>query len=212
MHQLLTPEQMNRADQLTISGGVPGIELMETAGGAVADVALKLFPDIRKVLIVCGGGNNAGDGFVAARRLMQSGLKVDIYYVGDENCIHGDAALAKNRMPTGVTTVSEIIPKTHDLIIDAIFGAGLDRNVKGNAANVIDTINGSDLPVLAVDLPSGIDGATGQVCGVAIRADASVTFFRKSPATSSIRGENIAGASFCAKSASARRYCGRPGL
>lgn len=181
MHELLTPEQMNRADQQTISGGVPGIDLMETAGGAVADVALKAFPDIRKVLIVCGSGNNAGDGFVAARLLMHSGLKVDIYYVGDENRIHGDAALAKNRMPNSVTTVSEIIPKTYDLIIDAIFGAGLDRDVKGPAATVINTINDCSVPVLAVDLPSGIDGATGQICGIAVRADTTVTFFRKKP-------------------------------
>jgi hydroxyethylthiazole kinase-like uncharacterized protein yjeF len=154
---------------------------MEAAGSAVADVAMSQFPGARKVLIVCGSGNNAGDGFIAARHMMQSGVKVDVYHVGDEARIRGDAALAKSRMPADIKTISQLDAKAYDLIVDGLFGAGLDRDVKGKAASVIDAVNNCSTPVLAVDLPSGIDGASGKVCGVAIKADASVTFFRKKP-------------------------------
>ncbi len=181
MNELLSPDQMGQADKLTIEAGVPGIDLMEVAGAAVADVAVREFPDAQKILVVSGTGNNAGDGFIAARILAQSGLHVDIHIVGDEDRVRGDAALAKKMLPMIVATVADLSLDQYDLIIDAIFGAGLDRDVHGSAASVIEAINASDVPVLAVDLPSGIDGATGSVRGVAIKANATVTFFRKKP-------------------------------
>jgi len=181
MDEILTPQQMGLADKYTIEGGVPGIDLMNSAGAAVAHCALKLFREARHVLVVCGIGNNGGDGLVAARILVKSGLRVNIVFVGEQNRLRGDAALAFQALPPAINIIPDVAPDQYDLLIDAIFGAGLDRNVARSAAETIDAINASDTPVIAVDLPSGIDGATGQVRGTAVNADATVTFFRKNP-------------------------------
>ena len=181
MHELLTPAQMGQADRLTIDGGIAGIELMEAAGRAVADGTIASFPEARKILIVCGRGNNAGDGFVAARILARAGLQVSVFLTCLKSRFKGDAAIALDRLGKDVGIADKLDPSRFDLVIDALFGAGLDRAVTGHMANMIDTINASETPVLAVDLPSGIDGACGRVCGTAIKAECSVTFFRKKP-------------------------------
>lgn len=181
MDELLTPEQMNKADQLTIAGGIAGIELMEAAGRSINLVLQQKFPQARDILIICGGGNNGGDGFVIARLLANSGLNVDLFIAGDTDNIRGDAALALSRTGPDVKLVKAIADKPYDLIVDALFGAGLDRAITGNRAAIIEAINGSDTPVLSVDLPSGIDGATGAILGCAFNATVTVTFFRKKP-------------------------------
>ncbi len=181
MHELLTPAQMNKADQLTISGGIAGIELMEAAGNSLCDILLGEFPDARKVLIICGNGNNGGDGLIAARVLADTGLKVDLFFAGNKDRIQGDAAIARDKLGSNVKIVDDPHQLQYDVIVDALFGAGLDRNIEGELAGLIGEVNESNTPVLSVDLPSGIDGATGQILGTAIRADVTVTFFRRKP-------------------------------
>lgn len=178
MIELLTTAEMAEADRLTIAGGTPGIELMENAGRAVADAAANL-PQGRRVVVVAGPGNNGGDGFVAARHLAERGYAVRISFVGDRAKLKGDAARAAERWsgptdpaaPDGLTNC--------DIVIDALFGAGLDREVTGLPRAMIEAMNAASAPVIAVDLPSGVNGTTGAVMGVAVEATHTVTFFRR---------------------------------
>ena len=179
MPELLTPAEMSRADALTIAAGTAGIELMERAGRAVADAAAAFSP--RRVVVFAGPGNNGGDGFVAARLLADRGIAVAVRLLGNAAALRGDAAIAAACWQGETAEATPEVPKETDLIIDALFGAGLDRPLAGKAAGVIEAVNASGRPVLAVDLPSGIDGATGAVLGCAVRAARTVTFFRKKP-------------------------------
>jgi hydroxyethylthiazole kinase-like uncharacterized protein yjeF len=179
--EILTPAEMAEADRLTIEGGVPGIELMEAAGAAVADAALAHVPAGGTILVAAGTGNNGGDGFVAARRLAEAGRTVRVALLGDRNQLKGDAAVAAERYPGRVERLVPDTLGTAALIIDALFGAGLARNLEGEAAACVEAVNARGAPVLAIDLPSGIDGATGQARGAAIRAAETVTFFRLKP-------------------------------
>jgi hydroxyethylthiazole kinase-like uncharacterized protein yjeF len=181
MFELLTPSEMGEADRLTIAGGTPGITLMENAGRAVADAAVARHPPGTRVAVVAGPGNNGGDGFVAARMLAERGYRVRVHLIGNPAALKGDAAAAAQRwsgptdpaLPTALTGVG--------LVIDALFGAGLDRPVEGAPRAMIEAMTASGAPVLAVDLPSGINGATGAVMGAAVRAAETVTFFRRKP-------------------------------
>src|SRR5215831_6129389 len=178
MHELLTTAEMAEADRRTIAGGLAGIELMENAGRAVADAVAARHPPGQHVAIVAGPGNNGGDGFVAARVLAERGYRVRTLFVGNPNRLKGDAAVAAQRWrgpsaaaaPTGVTPA--------DVVVDALFGAGLDRPVEGLARAMIEATNTAS-SVYAVDLPSGINGTTGAVMGVAVNAAETVTFFRR---------------------------------
>ncbi|WP_099864170.1 NAD(P)H-hydrate dehydratase [Pararhizobium haloflavum] len=181
MHELLTPEEMGKADRLTIQSGVPGIALMRAAGTAVADaVERRVGPSASaSVLVVAGIGNNGGDGFVAAEVLRRRGMSVCLTLIGDPERLKGDAKTAFEEW-TG-ETVPFIPDVPFDLTVDALLGAGLDRDVEGAMAEAIEAVNQRAGAVVAVDLPSGIDGRTGRVRGTAITADETVTFFRKKP-------------------------------
>jgi hydroxyethylthiazole kinase-like uncharacterized protein yjeF len=181
MEELLTPAEMGEADRLTIEGGTPGIDLMERAGAAVAAAVSTRFPDSVEVLVVAGPGNNGGDGFVAARLLAQRGYPVRVLLVGDRAKLKGDAALAARRWegPTDPAAPERLADAW--VIVDALFGAGLDRRVEGLPAAMIEAMSAAACPVIAVDLPSGINGATGQVMGAAVHATHTVTFFRRKP-------------------------------
>lgn len=182
MLELLTPEQMAEADRLTIAGGTPGIELMENAGRAVADALARRYPSGGpQVCIVAGPGNNGGDGFVAGRILADRGYPVRMLLLGDRARLKGDAALAAQRWPGSVGAASPTGLLGADVIVDALFGAGLDRAVEGEARAIIAAINGSGVPVIAVDLPSGIHGESGEQLGEAVEATETVTFFRRKP-------------------------------
>jgi len=179
--ELLTVSEMGRADRLAIASGVPGIDLMENAGRAVAD-AVSGGSDASRPIVVCAGpGNNGGDGFVAARLLTERGYAVRLVLLGDVDRLRGDAAEAARRFSGAIERPDAVLLDSSMVIVDALFGAGLDRNVEGAAADLIGAINGSGAHVVAVDLPSGINGDTGAEMGVAVRADVTVTFFRRKP-------------------------------
>jgi hydroxyethylthiazole kinase-like uncharacterized protein yjeF len=181
MIEVLTNAEMAEADRLAISGGMAGIALMESAARAVADAVIAGYPSGLRVTVVAGPGNNGGDGFVAARLLAEQGYRVTVMLVGDAAQLKGDAALAAKNWPGGVTGDPGFLA-TADVLIDALFGAGLDRPVEGTPRAVIETLNALKKPIVAVDLPSGINGTSGAVMGVAVDATATVTFFRKKPA------------------------------
>jgi ADP-dependent NAD(P)H-hydrate dehydratase / NAD(P)H-hydrate epimerase len=180
MIELLSNAEMAQADRLAIAGGVAGIDLMERAGRAVADAVAVRHPIGSRVVIVAGPGNNGGDGFVAARLLAERGYRVTVLLVSSSAKLKGDAALAAKRWHRGVTDDPGYLA-TADVVIDALFGAGLDRAIEGSAHALIETVNTLATPVVAVDLPSGINGTSGAVMGTAVKATQTVTFFRKKP-------------------------------
>ena len=178
---VLLPHEMKRADAATIAAGTPGIDLMRRAGRAVADAAECMVPQGGRILVAAGSGNNGGDGFVAARVLAERGYQVSIGLLGQRSQLSGDALKAAEGWPGPVESALEARLHEADLIIDALFGTGLDRDLAGDAKHTVDRINLSGKPILAVDLPSGIDGETGEVRGSAIRADRTVTFAARKP-------------------------------
>jgi len=186
--ELLTTAEMAEADRLAIEGGIAGSRLMERAGAAVADAAVALLGATRRsrrVAVFCGPGNNGGDGFVAARRLALQGIDVQLGLLCPRDALKGDAATAAAAWRGPVLPVAEIGLDEADLAIDALFGAGLTRDLDGVAAETVRRLNAwtrrTSRPVVAVDVPSGIDGTSGEVRGVAIEARCSVTFFRLKP-------------------------------
>jgi hydroxyethylthiazole kinase-like uncharacterized protein yjeF len=181
MIELLSPKQMAEADRLTIEAGISGRGLMEAAGAAVADRAASVVGSEARILVVCGPGNNGGDGFVAARLLAERGFRVGTILIGDRDKLRGDAAWAAAGWQGNVSAGAPEEVRDADLIIDAIYGAGLTRPVDGPAARVIEAMNVSGIPIIAVDLPSGVHGGTGCVTGVAVQAKETVTFFRRKP-------------------------------
>src|SRR5262245_26481109 len=175
MIELLSTTEMTEADRLAIAGGIPGIELMENAGRAVAESVAARHPAGAQIVVVAGPGNNGGDGFVAARLLVERRYRVRVLLLGERDRLKGDAALAAQRW-SGACAAAALAGA--DVVIDALFGAGLDRPVEGRARAMIEAMNVAP-SVHAVDLPSGINGTTGAVMGVAVNAAESITFFRR---------------------------------
>jgi hydroxyethylthiazole kinase-like uncharacterized protein yjeF len=188
-HELLTPSEMSRADAATVTLGTPSAVLMENAGQAVTREILRRFGK-RQVLVLCGPGNNGGDGFVVARLLRDAGWPVRVALYGDIASLEGDAAFNANRW-TGEIGPPEI--GDAGLVIDALFGAGLARDIEGGLADTIRAVNASGVPVVAVDVPSGVDGASGAVRGAALEAQLTVTFFRKKPGHLLVPGRDLCG-------------------
>ncbi|MGB6906581.1 MAG: NAD(P)H-hydrate epimerase, partial [Methyloceanibacter sp.] len=181
MAELLTSDEMAQADRLAIQAGVPGVVLMEAAGAAVADEVARRFPDAGAVAVLCGPGNNGGDGFVAARHLLERGYAVRLGFDGDIGRLPPDAASMAKRWAGAVEPLDAKLLARADVVIDALFGAGLARSIEGKLAALIEAANASAIPVVAVDVPSGVDGTTGATQGIAVRAMATVTFFRLKP-------------------------------
>ena len=185
--ELLTPAEMYRADALAVKAGVPSLTLMENAGRAVAEEIVRRY-GARKTLVLCGPGNNGGDGFVCARYLRQWGWPVRVALYGERAKLNGDAAAMAAEWHGEVE--ADIAIGDAELIIDALFGAGLSRDVP---AQIAAAIGGLGIPVVAVDVPSGLDGATGQVRGSAARAHLTVTFFRLKPGHVLMPGRALCG-------------------
>lgn len=181
MHELLSNEEMRAADARTIAAGTSGRTLMERAGRAVADVVARRLALGRRVLVLCGPGNNGGDGFVAARLLADRGYSVRLALLGTREALRGDAALAAADWRGPVDDAAQAAIKPDDVVVDALFGAGLSRDLDGDARALVERVNATGVRVVAVDIPSGIDGDSGLVRGVAVHAEETVTFARRKP-------------------------------
>jgi NAD(P)H-hydrate epimerase len=189
---LLTPLEMNAADCQAVAGGIDGASLMEAAGRAVAEAVLARWAP-QPVSILCGPGNNGGDGFVVARHLAAAGWTVRVGLLGERDALLGDAAHHAALWDGMVEALTPDLLDGAGIVIDAIFGAGLSRPVEGIAAQVIEAVIHRRLPVCAIDVPSGLDGATGSVLGIAAPAELTVTFFRKKPGHVLLPGRSLCG-------------------
>lgn len=154
---------------------------MEAAGGVLWRAVERHFANESPILILCGPGNNGGDGYVVGRLLFELGRKIDIFSPLGVDKLSGDAKTAYERLPSDISLIDDPDFFSYGLIIDALFGAGLSCDIQGNLAEIVSKVNQSPAAVLAVDLPSGVNGETGTVCGVAVEASATVTFFRFKP-------------------------------
>jgi hydroxyethylthiazole kinase-like uncharacterized protein yjeF len=181
----VTALQMRNIDRRTIEKAkVPGLDLMERAGQGTAQAALEMLgnPKGKTVVHFCGKGNNGGDGFVVARLLTQAEVICQVYLMGKKAEVRGDALENLNRLLQMGVEVRELarmdevseLERAH-LIVDALLGTGVSGSVKGIMAQIIQMINDSGLPVLAVDIPSGLNGDTGEILGGSVRADRTVT-------------------------------------
>jgi hydroxyethylthiazole kinase-like uncharacterized protein yjeF len=179
MQHVLTSAEMREADRRTIAAGTPGYVLMTRAGAAVADAAERMIDGPSDILVVSGPGNNGGDGFVAARLLAERGHNVAVALLGPPEKVRGDAAIAAAEWRGPLVSAEEIMPTRTHLLIDALFGSGLDRDLEYEARGVVERMNRSGRPILAVDIPSGVDGDTGQVRGVAVKASRTISFARR---------------------------------
>ncbi|MGH2729336.1 MAG: NAD(P)H-hydrate epimerase, partial [Actinomycetota bacterium] len=178
MRPLLTPELMGVADRATIESGTPAETLMDRAGRAVARAAIRIVGGRygRRAVVVCGPGSNGGDGFVAARALRREGMAVRCLLVDDAppECaakshfarLASEGIAAEPFQPQHMTDA--------DVIVDAIFGTGFRGTAQGAAATAIEAVNASGAPVVSVDIPSGVVGATGHVEGPTVSADVTV--------------------------------------
>lgn len=177
---LLTTEEMGRADRAAIAAGTAGEVLMEAAGRAVASEIRRRWSP-RPVVVLCGPGNNGGDGFVVARHLHDWGAPVTVGLLGDRAALKGDAALNAGRWSGTVGPLDPSLLDKAELVVDGLFGAGLARPLDGLVRATVEAIDERGLPCVAIDMPSGIDGNTGAVLGAAPHAALTVTFFRRKP-------------------------------
>ncbi len=193
--EVITMAEMAEADRLAGVAGTPGTVLMDRAGRAVADSAGRLLARRggTRVLVICGPGNNGGDGFVAAAALAGREFSVDVAALVPIANLSGDAASAAALWHGSVLPAGAAIPERYDLVIDALFGAGLSRPLDDMACDIVARVNAAGHPVLAVDLPSGISGDTGRVMGAAIRATQTVTFLRLKPGHLLMPGREFCG-------------------
>jgi NAD(P)H-hydrate epimerase len=185
----ITAEEMKKIELGAKELGISPLLLMENAGKAVAEAAEKLGG--KRVVIFASTGNNGGDGFVAARHLAASGVKVEIFMLGDPGSIRTEEASLNWKIVRNLKSVRVTVLKTPadvqkirnrlevaDVVIDAMLGTGVRGELREPLASAVKLINGSRVPVLAVDVPTGIDPSTGEVCGEAVRATRTVTFHR----------------------------------
>ncbi|WP_040674366.1 bifunctional ADP-dependent NAD(P)H-hydrate dehydratase/NAD(P)H-hydrate epimerase [Rhizobium grahamii] len=190
---LLTPEEMTAVDAAATRSGIDSYALMERAGAAIAATLLRHFPAVLRAAVLCGPGNNGGDGYVAARHLAVSGVAVEIFQLGEPARLKGDAARARDSFPTMVRPLESYQPRSGDVVIDAIFGAGLARDVPADVRDAIERVSGAGVPIIAVDLPSGVDGRSGSVRSAAFAANRTVTFMTRKPGHLLMPGRELCG-------------------
>ncbi len=179
-HNLYRAEQVRELDRLAIDYyGIAGYSLMANAGLEVFEQIRQLWPRARSIAVLCGGGNNGGDGYVVARLARLAGLEVELHQLVEPDRLEGDAYHAyEDAVAAAVSMINYDGQRLDgfDLIVDAIFGTGLDREVQGMWRNAIEAVNEIDSPVVAVDIPSGLSADTGRVMGTAVHADLTVSF------------------------------------
>lgn len=184
-HILLTPDEARKADTLAMKNGKSGVELMETAGRAVADTVVDYVGTPLElggeIVVLCGPGNNGGDGFVAARHLDEWGYPVRVMLLGEPSDLKGDAAKMADKWQGVIGSTSNESINGAAVIIDSLFGTGLNKPVDGEVAELLTSANEADAFRVAVDIPSGLNAETGNVLGNCFQADATVTFFHKKP-------------------------------
>ena len=168
---------------------------MESAWGAVGKAGAGMLEGGDRVRGVCGGGNDGGEGFVAARQLGQSGYVVEVALLGPRDALKGDAATMAKRWEGTVEPLAfAALEGKAALYVDALFGAGLARPLEGAAVTAVEAMNAAGVPIVAVDVPSGLDGSTGIASGPVVRASRTVTFFRRKPGHLLLPGRTLCGA------------------
>lgn len=191
--ELLSNEEMQQADRLTIDSGTSGLELMTRAGAAIAELVQRLVGAKAVIHVVCGPGNNGGDGFIAAKILRDQGFHVVVGCLVNINALQGDAALAALYWGGPILDADAINLDRADLIVDALFGSGLSRPPEGVAKAIIERINAAQCLILSVDVPSGLDGNTGHAEGCCIKAHHTITFARFKPGHFLLPGKTLCG-------------------
>lgn len=177
---LLSVEEMYRADRLAVAAGVPSLSLMEAAGRAIVREMRRRWRP-RPTVVLCGPGNNGGDGFVVARVLEGEGWPVRVSLLGDVQALRGDAAINAARWRGKMSPLDPKLLDRDPLVVDALFGAGLARPLGGAAARLLDEVNRRRLDCVGIDIPSGVHGDSGAVLGTAAQCCLTVTFFRAKP-------------------------------
>lgn len=179
-HSIYSVEGVRQVDRAAIEGlGIPGYTLMTSAAMAALDEGLSFFPNAKRWQVICGAGNNGGDGYVLARLAAQQGIAVSVVALTPPDKLNGDAATAYADFVADGGGIDEWdgAPDIHaELIVDALLGSGLQREVEGQYADIVNAINAHAVPVMALDIPSGLDGDSGSIRGTAMRADLTVTF------------------------------------
>jgi len=188
---LLSVAQMNAADRATIAGGTPGSVLMQRAGEAVAREIIRRWPP-RPTTVLCGPGNNGGDGFVAAIALAQAGWPVRIALLGQRQELRGDAAVHAARWSGAIDPMSPAAIDGAALIVDALFGSGLSRPLEPGVVDTLAAVSRRGVPLVAIDVPSGVMGDSGASVG-AVQAACTVTFARKKPGHALLPGRSLCG-------------------
>jgi hydroxyethylthiazole kinase-like uncharacterized protein yjeF len=178
---LILPDAVARIDAACVESEIDSYALMTAAGHAVAATALRRYPGARRYVVLAGPGNNGGDAFVAARVLVEAGADVVLHQLKPGIPASLDAARAFDECGHVARPIDAYVPLVGDVIIDGVFGAGLARDVPCSLAACIEKVTAADVPVVAIDLPSGIDGRTGKVLGAAFRAETTVTFMALKP-------------------------------
>jgi ADP-dependent NAD(P)H-hydrate dehydratase / NAD(P)H-hydrate epimerase len=176
---LYRAEQVRGLDRTAIEQHrIPGIELMGRAGAAAYALLRSLWPDGDRITVLVGGGNNGGDGYIVARLAHQDGLAVRVLHLADPARLRGDALAAHDAYvgEGGVCEPFSRLPRRPGVVVDALLGTGLERPVSGDWARAIDELNATRVPVLAIDIPSGLHANTGAVLGTAVRAQATISF------------------------------------
>jgi ADP-dependent NAD(P)H-hydrate dehydratase / NAD(P)H-hydrate epimerase len=190
-HALLTAAEMGQADRLTIERGTSAVQLMANAGRAVANEIMKRW-SARSTLVLCGPGNNGGDGFVVASILAQAGWPVRVAMLGTRDRMTGSARHHADQWRGVIHPIDLQLLEQTDIVIDAVFGAGYHADRENPVAHVMKTINDRKLEMVAIDIPTGVDSDTGQ-CHGASNAKLTVTFFRKKPGHVLLPGRAICG-------------------
>ena len=200
--RLYRAAQVQLLDQVVIDElGISGFDLMQKAGAAAFSTLLEQWPQTKRLLVFTGAGNNGGDGYILAGLAKEFGMMVDIIQVADRAKLVGDAKLAlewAEQKQVSITSFPDFrqqssIDHSNTVIVDGLLGTGLDREVTGDYQLAIAWMNDADYPVLAIDIPSGLNADTGKAMGIAVEADTSVTFIGMKQGLLTGQGRDFAG-------------------